>query len=84
MLSYLHKVKENHHLWFVANSTDEPITAPITLAGKHTPEIWDPSNGQVEKIGFTHFEKEGSIFTEVRLVLPPVSALFLVSPASQE
>jgi hypothetical protein len=84
MLSYLHKVKENRHLWFVANSTDQPITAPITLAGKHTPEIWDPSNGEVSQIGFSHFEKDGSIFTEVRLILPPVSALFLVSTTADE
>ena len=83
MLSYLHKVKENHHLWFVANSSNDPVTAPITLAGRHTPEIWDPHSGKIEQTGYRHFEKEGSPFTEVLLVIPPVNSLFLVSPVSQ-
>ena len=79
MLSYLHKIKDGLHLWFIANSTDSPISTPVTLSGKHSPKIWDPETGEIVPVGYTHTSKKGHSFTEVNLVLPPVTALFLVS-----
>ena len=79
MLSYLHKIKDGLHLWFIANSTDSPISTPVTLSGKHSPKIWDPETGEIVPVGYTHTNKKGHSFTEVNLVLPPVTALFLVS-----
>lgn len=79
MLSYLHKIKDNKDLWFIANSTDSPVNAPIRLAGEHSLEIWDPYTGHSERIGFTYSEQNGIIFTGANVILPPVTALFLVS-----
>ena len=78
MLSYLEKVKDGKKFWFVANSTDEPISAPITLQGKLAPKIWDPYTGKVENIGFNHTRNGENDVTELTLVLPPVTVLFLV------
>jgi len=78
MLSYLHKVKDGRHIYYVANSTDDSVKTWITLRGQRTLQRWNPHDGSSEPaITETRIEN-GQPATRVRLDLGAVQAVFLV------
>jgi hypothetical protein len=78
--NYIHKVKDDRHIYFFTNSSDETITTEVLLRGKLKPSKWDPHSGEIKKnISFDYLEKHGHIYTKIELVLGPVKSLFVIS-----
>jgi hypothetical protein len=77
-LTYIHKVKEGHDIYFFANSSPKAIDTKVVLRGRKTLRIWNPQTGGQEQAEATPGEANGQPITTVRLVLPSVTALFFV------
>jgi hypothetical protein len=77
-LTYLHKVKDGRDIYFFANSTDKPIDTKVVLRGDKNLEIWNPHTGDKQEAEVAKSETEGQAVTTVRLVLPPITALFFI------
>ncbi len=78
-LTYTHKVKEGHDVYFVSNSTGETINTNVVLRGKMELGIWDPLTGESRKIESDHRVEDGFDMTEFRLELKGPQALFFVT-----
>ncbi len=77
--NYIHKVKDNQHIYFFTNSSDEIIETDVLLQGQIDIEKWDPHTGstaQLEKI--IHMQIDGQIYTKGKLKLDPVKSVFWV------
>jgi hypothetical protein len=77
-LTYIHKFKDNHDIYFFANSTDNPVDTKVVLRGKKSLAIWNPHTGEKEKAELAESETAGQPVTTVHLVLPPVTSTFYV------
>jgi hypothetical protein len=79
-LSYIHKVKNKQHIYYVANSTDDPVQTYVNLKGKLRIEEWNPYTGEINSISDQiYITIKGQVYTKVRLSLAPVRSTFLVS-----
>jgi hypothetical protein len=77
-LTYIHKVKNGHDIYFFANSSSKAIDTKVVLRGKKVLRIWNPHTGGQEAAELTPAEANGQPVTTVRLVLPAVSSLFFI------
>ena len=77
-LTYIHKVKNDHDIYFFANSSSKAIDTKVVLRGKKALRIWNPHTGGQEAAELTESEANGQPVTTVRLVLPAVSSLFFI------
>ncbi len=48
-LTYTHKVKEGHDVYFISNSSGETIHTKVLLRGRMELAIWDPLTGESQK-----------------------------------
>lgn len=79
--SYIHKIKDDKHIYYFVNSSDETIDTEVVLKGKLDPENWNPHIGTFLKIEeLSHFQENGQQFTKGKLNLKPVSSTFWISP----
>ena len=78
-LTYIHKVKDGHDIYFFANSSPKAVDTKVVLRGKKTLRIWDPQTGEQQAAEFTASEANGQAVTTVHLALPSVSSLFFIS-----
>jgi hypothetical protein len=78
-LTYIHKVKNGHDIYFLANSTDRGVDTKVTLRGKKSLRIWNPHTGESQPAEVASGEAGGQALTTFRLVLPPVNSVFYVS-----
>jgi hypothetical protein len=78
-LTYTHKVKEDHDIYFFSNSTQDTIKTCVLIRGKKEIDVWDPLSGEYQKIGFKHIIQNGVNLTELQLELRGSQALFFVS-----
>jgi hypothetical protein len=74
-LTYIHKIKNGHDIYFFANSTDRPVDAKVTLRGQLALKTWNPRSGESKPAEAT----AGDGTTTLRLRLDPVSSLFYVT-----
>ncbi len=81
MLSYLHKVKDGRHIYYVANSTDDPVKTLITIRSQRTLERWNPHDGSSEPAETDARMENGQPVTRVQLDLGAVQSVFLVETA---
>lgn len=85
MLSYLHKVKDGRHIYYLANSLSVPFEGSVRLRGRLVLEQWDPCTGRVTPVELDHQVAEGGIdVTHVELKLDAVSSTFLVGELRSE
>ena len=71
----LHKVKDNQHIYFFANTTDKPLEQTAILRdAPSTLESWDPHTGTIQPVQGTR--GEGGM--RVALKVPPYRSVFLV------
>jgi hypothetical protein len=77
-LTYIHKVKSRHDIYFFANSTDAAVDAMIVLRGDKNLALWDPHTGQRKKADVAVSETAGRPVTTTRLTLPPLTSVFYV------
>jgi len=78
MLSYLHKVKDGRNVYFVANSTDNPVDTEMTVRGKMTLQRWNPYDGSIAPMEGTAIVEGGVSCTRLHIKLAPVDSVFLV------
>ncbi len=78
-LTYTHKVKHGHDIYFFSNSTAEKVTTRIRLRGKRNLVLWNPATGQHQATEGVHTRSEGVECTEFRLELAGQQALFFVT-----
>lgn len=78
-LSYIHKVLDGRHFYFLANSSDTPVDSWIRLRGRMGLQLWDPHTGEIRGVETEYLSDSGSDVTRVRLLLPPIRSIFLVS-----
>ena len=64
---------------FFANSQDRAVDTKVLLRGKKNLAVWDPHTGERRAAEGELSELEGQPVTRVRLALPAVSSVFLVS-----
>ena len=76
-LDYIHRRTESEELYFVVNSTDEPVEAECSfrVAGGSRPFLWNPEDGSVTPCPVYRLEV-GAV--RVPLKLPQVSSVFVV------
>jgi hypothetical protein len=78
-LRYIHKTNNGRHLFFLANLNPHLRESLVTLRGHHELKAWDPHTGSIGELGAKHLTRMGQEFTEIRLTLPHLKSLFLVS-----
>jgi hypothetical protein len=78
-LRYIHKRWNNREIYFMANLNTRFDETVVTLRGSYQLEAWDPHTGQISRIPVTHRNRSERVFTEVKLRLPYLRSLFLVS-----
>ena len=78
--SYIHKIKDERHIFYFTNSSNETIETEVTIRGKMNLENWNPHDGTFSRIqNVSHFEENGHLFTKGKLLLKPVSSTFWIS-----
>jgi len=78
MLSYLHKVKEGRHIYFMANSTDAPVDTEVVLHGKLDLQCWNPHDGTMKDVNTRIMTEHGIHCTQIHLKMDALKTLFLV------
>jgi len=78
----LHKVIEEDSkrtdVYFLANASDTPVDAALQVRGTMELERWDPQTGQQSAHPASAATQDGTATTACRVVLPPVSLVFLI------
>jgi len=77
-VSYIHKGVDGTDVFFFANSSETAVDTHVRFRGKHTLELWDPHTSEIRRAEHTQVTVNGQDMTRVRLVLPPVTSMFLV------
>jgi hypothetical protein len=78
-LRYIHKSQNGQQLYFFANLNPQLAESVVTMRGNHEFEAWDPHTGKIQPVETTHSKRSGTDLTHVRLALPHLKSLFLVS-----
>lgn len=77
-LRYLHRVKDNADVYFLANLNDQSVDATVRLRGKSRLELWDPHTGTFSAPEYSHVVEKGQPVTRIKLTLGPVRSAFIV------
>jgi hypothetical protein len=77
-LTYIHKIKDHRSIYFFANSTDNPVSANVSLRGRMNLELWNPHTGEKSKAEVSVSDIAGQPVTTVHLVLPAITSVFFV------
>jgi hypothetical protein len=78
-LRYIHKTWQGRHVYFFANLDPTLTESLVTLRGRRDLEAWDPHTGRSEPLQATHSRKSGIELTHIRLALPHLKSVFLVT-----
>ena len=78
-LTYIHKVKAGHDIYFFANSSKRAVDTEVVLRGKKNLVIWNPHSGKQQQARVVSIANGDSGITRFRLQLAPVSSLFYIS-----
>jgi hypothetical protein len=77
-LTYTHKVKEGHDIYFISNSTGERMVTKVLVRGTMELGMWDPLTGKTGKIDSKRVVRDGVDLTEFQLDLQGPQALFFI------
>ncbi len=78
-LTYIHKVKQNRHIYFFANSSDRDVDTAVTLRGHMDLMTWNPMDGCISELNETYSQSDHEcLLTQVQLKLPGTHAVFFV------
>jgi len=78
-LRYIHKIWQGRHVFFFANLDPKLAESVVTLRGRHDLEAWDPHTGKSKPLQASHSRESGLDLTHIRLALPHLRSVFLVS-----
>lgn len=77
-VTYIHKVKDGRNIYFIANSTNEPVETSVVLRGKKNLALWDPHTGEREELNASLSEAAGQTVTTVPLSLGALKSVFFI------
>lgn len=77
-LSYIHNVKDGKDIYMFINTTDNPVSTTVKVAGKKKLEKWNPHSGSISEWETDYKKESGMIYTTFELNLPPISGIFAV------
>ena len=75
-LSYIHKIKDDTDIYFIGNSSDDTVSAEISLNGVRVLSVIDTDSNVSEGIPVKYKHDNGR--TNFTLKLPPVSSVFII------
>lgn len=77
--NYIHKVKDEKHIYMFTNSSNEEINIEVSLRGNLNLEEWNPHTGSITQLEYTEsVETNNQHFTKGKLRLDAVSSIFWV------
>jgi hypothetical protein len=76
-LRYIHKARNNRHIYLFAHLGKAPIRTEVSLRGALQPEFWDPHTGEISKASYRHDVATG--VTKVKIDLKPKQSLFVIA-----
>ena len=80
-LTYIHKVKEGHDIYYFANSSDQNIVTDVKIRKKFSrPHIWNPHNGTRTPATFS---VDGDV-TTISLSIDKIQSLFIIDEDEQK
>lgn len=77
-VTYIHKEKDGRNIYFIANSTNEPIETSVILRGKKNLAAWNPHTGEREDLNTSVSEKDGQSVTTAPLNLGALKSVFYI------
>ena len=77
-VTYIHKAKDGKDIYFIANSTNEPVETNVILRGKKNLALWDPHTGEREDLITDVSETAGQSITTVPLYLEALKSVFYI------
>ena len=77
-VTYIHKVKDGKNIYFIANSTNEPIETSVILRGKKNLALWNPHTGEREDLNTSVSETAGQSATTVPMSLGAMKSVFYI------
>jgi len=77
-LRYIHKIKDDTHIYLFANLGAAPIDTHVRLRGRLQLEAWDPHTGEIATIPCTHEVEARDDVTRIGLTLPARRSVFLL------
>ncbi|MBN2129239.1 MAG: hypothetical protein JW741_07065 [Sedimentisphaerales bacterium] len=77
-LRYIHKIKDDVHIYLFANLGAAPIDTQVRLRGRTQLEAWDPHTGKIATPSCTHEMEAGADVTRIGLTLPARRSVFLL------
>ena len=79
VLRYIHKTRNGRHVFFFANLDPKLAETTVFLRGRHRLETWDPHTGAISPVDSRFSPRNRTDWTEVRLRLPYLKSVFLIS-----
>lgn len=78
-VSYIHKIKDNKNIYYIANSSDTPVKTFVELRGKLKPEFWNPETGKIVPVtDAVSVKHRNQVYTRFQLNLSAVKSVFVV------
>jgi alpha-L-rhamnosidase len=77
-LTYIHKVKEGHDVYFFSNTAEQPVDVQVALRGDKTLALWNPHTGERSAAEAVKSAAGDQPVTTIHLVLPPVRSAFFI------
>ena len=84
-VTYIHKVRGGKDIYFIANSTAEPVSLQLQLRGRKTRvELWNPQDGSRQAADFKSEERSvrgqsQGFVTSLPLELPALNGMFVIA-----
>jgi hypothetical protein len=78
-LTYIHKFKDGHDIYFFANSFDNPADAKVVLRGNKKLTIWNPHTGGKSPAEVESADANGQPTTTIHLTLDGLKSVFYVT-----
>ncbi|MCP4611229.1 MAG: hypothetical protein GY845_21170 [Planctomycetes bacterium] len=79
VLRYIHKIIDNTDIYLFANISEAQIETYVKLRGVIEPKAWNPHTGEIIQLEHTHEVEAGCDISRIKLTLPPVKSVFIVS-----
>jgi hypothetical protein len=77
-LSYIHKYKDDKHVFFIANSSDNSVETKIVLKSAKTPELWNPHTGEIKVPEYEIIKDGNAEGVSISIALEATQSLFIV------
>jgi hypothetical protein len=79
-IRYIHKVADNHDLFYFANIGDTPVNTSVSIRGTFTLKSYDPHSSRIEPVETKIIQNnQGMKSVSAQLILQPFHSCFWVS-----